>query len=676
VSPSAEVGAESREARVLRVAACALRVAGSAEHERELLEGVCQLLVANAGYGLAWVGFARDDVEKGVEPVALAGGHEVYVKSANISWADCPRGQGPTGRAIRTGQPHVLNGLAHDPAYEPWLHEARTRGFASSAAFPIMGEGRVIGALSVYSDQPEAFDVPERRLLEDVAAALTLGIMRSREAVERHRAAEALRLAHDQLEAIHDAVPDMVFVHAGDGRVLHVNAATVRFYGFSKEQMLTQAPERMMGGGYSFEQAAAHIRHALEHGSDDFTWVGRKADGTTFPCEVRLRRLPGTRQSIEEPHVIAVTRDLTELSRLQSELVQMQRLESLAVLAGGIAHDFNNLLADILGNIDLAKAAPELRRETRELLDQAKRATHRAHSSSQKLLAFAHGGSARLSRQDLCEVVPEVASSIFAGSTTTSSLDLPDGPVEVETAPERLAQLLGNLMQNALEASPHGGSVRVSLRAGQDQHTLEVSDDGPGVDPSVAPHIFEPFFTTKPGASGLGLSSAFGIARRHGGQLELLSTDGPGATFRLSLLAAEARRASSAPPARPIGTKKRALVMDDQEGLRRLFARMLKRADFEVVPTADGDEALESCRQAREAGEPFCLALLDLTVPGGRGGHEIVPELRELDPNLVLVAATGYADSDARAADFDGFLAKPFSLTDLEQELARLFPED
>jgi len=670
------VGDESREARALRVAARALRVAGSAQHERELLEGVCQLLVANAGYGLAWVGFARDDVDKSVEPVALAGDHGAYVKSANITWADSPHGQGPTGRAIRTGQPHVLNRLAHDPAYEPWLHKARTHGFASSAAFPIMGEGRVIGALSVYSGQPEAFNVEERRLLEDVASALTLGIMRSREAEERERAGKALRLAHDELEAIHNAVPDMIFVHAGDGRLLHVNAATERFYGFSKEEMRALDPQRLMGGVHGFEEAAAHIRHALEHGSDDFTWVGRKADGTTFPCEVRLRRLPGTRQSVEEPHVVAVTRDLTELSRLQNELVQMQRLESLAVLAGGIAHDFNNLLADILGNIDLAKAAPELRHETRELLDQAKQATERAHSSSQKLLAFAHGGSARPSRQDLCEVVPEVASLIFAGATARHTLDLPDGPVEVECAPDRLAQLLGNLMQNALEASPPGGSVRVSLRAGPDRHILEVSDDGPGVDPSVASQIFEPFFTTKPGGSGLGLSSAFGIARRHGGQLELLSTDGPGATFRLSLLALEARRASSAPPTRPSRTKKRALVMDDQEGLRRLFGRMLKRADFEVVPTADGDQALQSCRQAREAGEPFCLALLDLTVPGGRGGHEIVPELRELDPNLVLVAATGYADSDARAADFDGFLAKPFSLRDLEQELARLFPED
>jgi PAS domain S-box-containing protein len=570
-----------------------------------------------------------------------------------------------------------LNRLGHDPRYGPWLDEARKRGFASSAAFPIMGEGRVLGALSVYSDHPDSFDSAESRLLEDVASALTLGISRARKAQERERASQALRLAHDELAAVQNAVPDMVFVHAGDGRLLHVNAATERFYGLSEEEMCAIDPQRLMGGGHSFEEAAAHVRYALEHGSDDFTWQGRKADGTVFPCEVRLRRLPGTRQSIEEPHVVAVTRDLTELSRLQDELAQMQRLESLAVLAGGIAHDFNNLLAGILGNIDLARVSPELSGQTRELLDEAKAAAQRAQRSSKKLLAFAHGGDTRPIRMDLRDAVSEAAAFVFSGATVKYELQLPEVLTDVECAPDPLAQMLGNLLQNALEASTDGGPVQVSLRAGSDWHVLDIRDHGAGVDAAVAAHIFEPFFTTKPGASGLGLSSAFGIARRHGGQLELLPTDGPGATFRLTLLAAPPARDSVAPaPQESIVSAKRALVMDDQEGLRRLFGRMLERAGFEVVGAADGDEALRICRQAREAGKGFCLALLDLTVPGGRGGHEIVPELRDLDPGLALVAATGYADSDARAADFDGFLAKPFTLLDLEAELRRLFPED
>ena len=670
-------GGESNERRILRVAGQALRVAASAHGEQELIAGVCQLMEDGAGYELAWVGLARDDAERSVEAVPVVRRHADYVYSLRLSWAESPAGQGPTGRAIRGGRPMVLNDLNEDPAYQPWLQLAQSHGFRASAAFPITDAGRVIAALNLYSGQADAFDEAELRLLEDVAAALSLGITRARQTEARERSNQALRMAHDQLEAVYNAVPDMVFVHGGDGRVLQVNAATEQGFGRSEHQMRTGPPEQLMGEGHSFEEAVAHVRRAMEQGSDDFMWVGRKADGTTFPCEVRLRRVPGERHSVEEPHVVGCARDLTELTRLQDALVQMQRFESLAVLAGGVAHDFNNLLANILGNVDLARAQAELGQAPGELLDRAKEATLQARTLARRLLGFTRGGSGRRARFDLGELLSEVAELVFADEERSPQIERPEHALEIDGDREQLLQVVGNLLRSALEASPEGGMVSAILRRGEaGEVTLEVRDDGPAIDPSVAPHIFDPFFRTQTRGSGLGLSSAFGVARRLGGKLELIEGKG-GATFRLTLPAAgELEQAAAAPaPPLPSPSRRTAVVMDDQEGLRRLFARMLEQVGFEVVTASDGDEAIACCRRALEAGEPCCLALLDLTVPNGRGGHEILSELRELDATLVTVAATGYAGSDARAADFDGFLPKPFSLADLKSEIARLLPE-
>ncbi len=669
--------------RVLRVAAQVLRVAATAEIEGDLFDGMCELLVERAGYAFAWVGLARDDPDQSVEPVAHAGDHADYLASTQICWSDTPLGRGPTGRAVRTNEPVAFNLSVNHPDYRPWSDAARARGFRASAAFPITDGDGVVGALNVYSLVESAFDSGEMELLGDIAAALSLGVARTRKAAERRRANHELALAHAQLSAIYRASPDMILLYSGDGRILQINDNVRRFLGIELEELREVPPERLMGEGHTFEEAIAHIQHAMTHGADDFAWVGRTLDGSLFPCEVRLRRLPGERSSIDEPHVVSITRDLTELTRLQDELVAVQRLESLAVLAGGIAHDFNNLLAGIIGNVELVRADASSSTETKELLDQACNAALRARGLTRQLLAFARGGDGKPVRFDLRELVREVATFVFAGASVEHQLRLPEEPALILADREQLGQVVDNLLRNALEASTAGGHVHVDVTLGGGLSgivTLEVRDEGRGVDPSIASHIFEPFFTTKEAGTGLGLSSAYGVARRAGGQLELLSTEGPGATFRLTLPTTETAE-SSPPPAsndEPAVAKasgdglRRALVMDDQAELRRLFSRMLVRGGFEVVSCETGEQALT---HAREADAPFSLALLDLTVPGGRGGHEILTELRALQPGVRVVAATGYAVADARAADFDGFLAKPFGIAALEAELTRLFPE-
>lgn len=668
--------------RVLLVAARAIRVASAAQTEEDLFEGTCALLVESAGYALAWVGIAKHDAQSSVESTASAGGRS-YLDAIEVSWADTPLGRGPTGTAIRTGQPVVLNDQAESAAYAPWLESARAHGIEASAAFPITDSGEVVGALNIYSARAGGFDSSECALLGDVADALSLGLTALRQSKIRADSARDLKLAHAQLEAIYQASPDLIFIHGGDGRVLDVNPAAEVFYGMSVEEIRNTDPARLMGDGHTLEEAVFHVQKALENGSEDFAWVGRRGDGTVFPCEVRLRRLPGAGSDPEHPSVLAVSRDLTHLNRLQDEVVQVQRLESLAVLAGGIAHDFNNLLAGILGNIEMASAEPGMSSSALELLDQAESAANRARGLTRQLLAFARGGDGEVAVFDLGELVREVATFVFAGQSVVARLDLPAAPLMVRSDREQLAQVFDNVLRNALEASPRGAAVEVELRlTDSGAAVVIVQDGGSGVDAMDAPRIFEPFYSTKSGGSGLGLSSAFGILRRCGGELALLPSE-KGARFRIgipaSLRVEEASESHKPGPPAPgpvRSDRRRALVMDDQADLRRLFTRMLAQRGFTAVPCADGDSALALCREAVAAGSRFSLALLDLTIPGGRGGYEILAELRELDPELCVVAATGYADTDVRTAEFDGLLAKPFGLSVLTEELRRLLLTD
>ncbi|MCK4339033.1 MAG: response regulator [Candidatus Cloacimonetes bacterium] len=168
--------------------------------ESELLHNICELIVKAGGYRLAWVGFAEQDKKKTVRPVAQAGFEKGYLETLNITWKDIERGRGPTGTAIRTGRHYIARNIQTDPNFAPWRDEATKRGYASSIALPLIDNGRTFGALNIYAEEPDAFDAEEVKLLMELADDLAYGIMALRTNVERKRAEENLRKAHDELE--------------------------------------------------------------------------------------------------------------------------------------------------------------------------------------------------------------------------------------------------------------------------------------------------------------------------------------------------------------------------------------------------------------------------------------------------------------------------------------------
>jgi signal transduction histidine kinase/ActR/RegA family two-component response regulator len=378
-----------------------------------------------------------------------------------------------------------------------------------------------------------------------------------------------------------------------------------------------------------------------------------------------------------------------ELSAAQ--LMRVQRIESLAIVAGGIAHDFNNLLTGIVGNISVAREQIPSDSPAAEALADAEGASLRARGLTHQLLTFARGGAPVRKPVDLGALTAEAARFAAHGAGTALKLELAQG-LYVDADPGQLGQVVQNLVINGIQAMGSSGKlvVRVAqarpgergvatLRPGR-YATLSVQDGGPGIPSDLLPRIFDPFFTTKTTGKGLGLAICHSIVLKHDGHIEVTSPPGAGATFSVHLplldrgAADAAERAPAAPP--PLLAARRVLVLDDEEPVRRLVRRLLEPQGCDVVEACDGQEAVDRYGEALAAGRPFDAVLMDLTIPGGMGGLEAFLRIRALDPDVAAVVSSGYSTdpvmSDWQARGFRGALAKPYVAGALREALGRL----
>ncbi len=391
-------------------------------------------------------------------------------------------------------------------------------------------------------------------------------------------------------------------------------------------------------------------------------------------CPIALSVTP---TGLDEPAAILRLTDLRPRRELESQLAQAQRLQSVGQLAAGIAHDFNNLLTAILSATEALD--PSITGPGREDLGNIKQGAERGAALVRQLLAFGRQQTLQPRIIALNDAVRAAGGLLHCllGSRIELILQLEEPGRLVRIDPTQLDQVLLNLAANARDAMPNGGTLtiatgrRLLLTAepeGSDiippgrYATLEIRDTGQGIPPETLPHIFEPFFTTKRGAggTGLGLSTVHGIVRQSGGFLSVTSTLGQGATFRITLPRHEGQPAAAAPlPARPSGSK--LLLVEDEAPVRRLAARALSRAGWDVIEAATPEEALAADLDG------VAQLVSDVVMPG-MDGPALVSQIRERFPSLPALLMSGYADAAQRRAleaDNIAFLAKPFPMTTL-----------
>jgi PAS domain S-box-containing protein len=513
-------------------------------------------------------------------------------------------------------------------------------------------------------------------------------LMVAHDATARHDAQEAARVEASKAETYFNTSGVIMEVTDMDLRLVRLNQKGYDFFGYTQEEIVgknwldMRLPERER------DRVKALIRSELEGGfiprSTENLVVTRSGEERIVAWHDSLLRDAEGRVT----GLISSGVDVTDRVRLERELQRMDKLESLGTLAGGIAHDFNNMLTGIIGNINLARIEDDTHR-SRELLQEAEQEILQARGLSQQLLTFAKGGAPVRSVQDVAHILQEAVSFALRGSDVSPRFDLPADLWWANVDQGQLSQVFSNIVINADEAMPAGGTISVVARnvtvedgtypdlAPGDYVRVDLSDTGIGIAETNLRRIFDPFFSTKRRGSGLGLATSYAIVHKHDGYIGVVSTPGTGTTFSIFL---PANPASPSPQLRETAPQfrghGRVLVMDDEPAVRQVAVAMLKKLGYEAEAVPDGASALRADAEAYAAGHPFSIIIMDLTIPGGMGGEEACVALRAQRTTACLIASSGYATDSVmaqyRSYQFDAVLAKPYSLAELTSVLASL----
>jgi len=517
----------------------------------------------------------------------------------------------------------------------------------------------------------------------------TVVLRTQREAGERAAAQAALEAGEANYRAAFEQAAVGLAELGLDGRYLRINRAMTDVLGRPEPAIL----------GHTFSEfthpddraADAGPWSRLVHRGERLVSIEKRyvrADGSVAVAQVSATLL---RDAVGAPrHVLAVVQDVTEQHRLQRELLQSMKLDAVGQLAGGVAHDFNNLLAGVIGYAELLEHDAAHSAEVREDAAAIRRTALRGADLARSLLTLARRNP---HREEPFSFEPMLREAVELVQRTI------DRRITVEIAMEGSATVVGdrsllsnailNLALNARDAMPGGGRLRFDGRVerldpaikqrhglpGDGAHLmLTVSDTGSGMPPEVLEHVFEPFFTTKaPGkGTGLGLAMVYGTMRDHHGAVAVESVVGEGTRFTLILpCAAEGTEvAPEVGTALPADRPARVLVVDDEELVRDIASRMLRRLGYQVELAIDGTAALE--RLARED-HGVHVVILDGNMPK-LNGVETARRLRARHPTLPLIYASGYFDPGANG-DLDGIgfherLVKPYSMDALSRAVA------
>ncbi|MBZ5609920.1 MAG: response regulator [Acidobacteriia bacterium] len=494
-----------------------------------------------------------------------------------------------------------------------------------------------------------------------------------RYASERGRAIEALERREEHYRSLIENSLDLISILNSDGTIRYASPSHERVFGYPVEDLIGQNafdfihPDDLPAVRAAFERADGAAALACRVRQKDGTWRVLECFGRD------LSHLPGVRG------MVINSRDITERRRLEEQLQHSQRLEAMGRLAGGVAHDFNNLLMVITGHSQMLLDAMHPADPARGDLEQVVKAAERATDLTRQLLAFSRRQGVRPAHIHLNTLVQDMERMLrrVLGEDIELLTILAPELDTVYADPGQIEQVILNIAVNARDAMPQGGKLtletshaelaeefdRAQPAAGQLKYvTLSISDTGSGMEAQVLTRVFEPFFTTKEHGTGLGLSTSYGIIKQSGGSITVDSTPGVGTTFRISLPPAEtAAEERESQPERPAarGTET-ILLVEDEEGVRRVVETMLKRHGYSVLSSGSTAEALSVAQQ--HAGS-IHLLITDLVLPG-MSGRKMADHLTAQRPDMRVLYVSGYGDPSGPVTDA-AFLQKPFSNEEL-----------
>ncbi len=502
-------------------------------------------------------------------------------------------------------------------------------------------------------------------------------------------AEELLESEKERLTVTLRSIGEGVITTDIEGKVLLVNKAGEELTGWKQEEAAGKHISEI------FDIITASTREKSSLPLDRVLRTGKKF---SFPERIFLVSRDGRERLISESispifdrdnkiiGFVIVFRDITEKIELEEELFKARKLESVGVLASGIAHEFNNILTGVMGNISLAKMYVNSEEKPCEILSEAEKAAVRARALTYQLLTFAKAGYPIKTPASIAELLTQITNLVLSGSNVKPEffIDKSLWPVEIDTG--QISQVISNLMLNARQAMPEGGTVQVTAEnifAGKEHNVplkpgkyvkIAIKDHGVGISKKNLERIFDPYFTTKKEGSGLGLSATYSLIKKHNGYITAESKVRAGTTFYIYLPACHKDVMSTERQKDNIVTGKgKVLLLDDEDTVRSVTGKILHRLGYNVEFARNGMEAIEMYKKAKENGIPFDSVIMDLTIPGGIGGKEAIQELVLFDPEIKAIVSSGYTTdsivSDYRKYGFSAFIAKPYKLSELSEIL-------
>jgi PAS domain S-box-containing protein len=552
------VEALRRANRALKTLSECNQVLVRATNESKLLHEMCRIIVEVGGYRLAWIGLTEHDEEKTVRPVAHEGYEEGYLETLNITWSDTERGRGPTGAAIRTGEPVITRHMLTDPKFEPWRDGALKRGYASSIALPLVADAGVLGALNIYAREPEAFDEGEVRMLTELADDTAYGIMALHTRAERERAEQALRESEEKYRDILESISDLVQSVAPNGKILYVNRGWRETLGYTEEEVTdlslfdiihpdskahcTEVFQRVFSGEVIQNVEAVFVakdgKQIAVEGSASCKFEGDKPVATMgiFRDITERKKAEEAKRKIEAQKL--VVEELKKIDRMKDEFIGM------------VAHELRNPMTPLksVTEMFLDGSLGEMTPKQREYVDMMARNIDRLSRFTQDVMSLARLDGDRYplhpARVPLFSTLQPTV--ILMGKSAEErnmsvSIDIPKNLYAYADA-DAVSEVVTNLVKNAVVHTPQGTAISVSAKL-VDESFVEVSvtDNGQGIPEDMVNKIFDRFVQAGekkgPGykGSGIGLAVCKSLVGKMGGDISVESHLDEGTVFSFTL---------------------------------------------------------------------------------------------------------------------------------------------
>jgi PAS domain S-box-containing protein len=583
--------------------------------------------------------------------------NELSIK--NIGKLGLSVGKGITGWVAEKGESLLVNDVSEDSRYV-----CGDESICSEICVPLKVGQKVIGVIDAQSKALNAFSEDDLRLLNIVGGQLAT-------LIENIHLQEEINQSEEKYRTVVEGAMDGVCVIGGDYRFKYVNEKLAEIQGYNREELIgTDFRDYLNEESKSFLADREAQRKKGIKLPPHFELTILRKDGGVKNAEISARSI---KDSKGNANIIVILKDITERKKMEEQLLQTEKLRSLAEMASGVAHDFNNALASILGNAQLLLHTVE-DEEIKESLKIIEKVAKDSAQTVRRLQDFTRKRvHQELFKVDINSIIKdsieitkpkwkdEVQSRGIRIEIVSNFGEIPS----VSGSASEFREVITNLIFNAIEAMPEGGTLKIHTFQKRKEVFIQISDTGIGIAEEEKKKIFEPFFTTKPFTNtGLGLSMSYGIIKRFGGEIEVESKVGLGTTFTIILpIGVEGREEVVSPSTIKKGRKARILVIDDEEFVRSVLSRTLSQVNHQVTLAENGEKGIQLFKEGK-----FDMVLTDLGMPG-ISGWEVCRMIKKISPHTPVGMITGWEMEMSRSKmeeyGLDFFISKPFDFNQI-----------